>query len=96
MRFYWINDRIKKGQFRFFWIPGPEKLGVCHSKHHPTEHHIAVRTKYLHVPKLSLLQGCVSLTGTVVPTSLQSPAVNPTKRESQQAQLQRYFLECLS
>ena len=24
MRFYWINGRIKQGQFRFFWRPGPE------------------------------------------------------------------------
>ena len=23
MRFYWINNRIKQGQFRVFWRPGP-------------------------------------------------------------------------
>ena len=38
----------------------------------------------------------VDLTVTVSPTAQQSPAVTPTKRESQRAQLQRYFLECLS
>ena len=86
MRFYWINDRIKQGQFRVFWRPGPENLGDYHSKHHPPEHHIAVWSKYLHVPKLSLLQGCVNLT----------LRVNPTKQESQQAQLQRYFIGCVS
>ena len=37
----------------------------------------------------------VNLTFTVSPTAQQSPAVNPTKQESQQEQLKRYFLECL-
>ena len=86
MQLYWINGRIEQGQFRVFWRPGPEKLGDYHSKHHPSKHHIAVQSKYLHVSKLSFLQGCVNLT----------VRVNPTKRESQQAQLQCYFLECVS
>ena len=96
MRFYWINDRIKQGQFRVFWRPGSENLGNYHPKHHPTDHHIAVWSKYLHVPKLSSLQGCVNLTGMVSPTSQQSPALNPTKWEIHRSQLQHYFLECLS
>ena len=62
IRFYWINDRIKHGQFRVFWRPGPENLGDYHFKNNPPEHHIAVRSKYLHVPHLRSLQGCVNLT----------------------------------
>ena len=85
MRFYWINDRIEKGQFCVFWRPGPENLGDYHSKHHPPEHHRVFRSKYLHVPNLRSLQGCVNLT----------VRMNPTKRESQQAKLVRYFLECV-
>ena len=81
MRFYRINDRIKQGQFRVFWRPVPENLRGYHSKHHPPDHHIAVRCKYLHVPKLIFLQGCVNLT----------IRVNPNKRDIQRAQLQRYF-----
>ena len=73
MRFNWINDRIDQGQFRVLWRPGPENLGDYHFKHHPPEHQIAVRYKYLHVPNLWSLQGCVNLT----------VRVNPTKRESQ-------------
>ena len=73
MSFYRINKRIKQVQFRVFWIPGPENLRHYHSKHHLPEHHIAVRSKYLHVLKLRLLQGCVNLT----------VRVNPTKEESQ-------------
>ena len=84
--FYWINDRIEHGQFLVFWRPGPENLGDYHSKHHPPEHHIAVRSKYLHVPNLRLLQGCVNL---IV-------RVNPTKQDIQQAKLERYFLQCIS
>ena len=67
MRLYWIIYRIKQGLFRVFWIPGPENLGYYHYKHHPTEHHIDVRTKCLHVTLLILLQGCVNLTVTVSP-----------------------------
>ena len=68
MWFYWINDRIEQGQFFVFWRPGPENLGDYHSKHHPPEHHRAVFSKYLHVPNLRLLQGCVNLTVRVNPT----------------------------
>ena len=89
------NNRIKKEQFRVFWRPGPENLGDYNSKHHPPEHHIAVQSKYFHVPKLSSLQGCVNLTIMVSPIARQSPAVNPTKREIEQAQLKRYFLDCI-
>ena len=42
MRFYRIKDRIKQGKFQGFWRPGQENLGDYHSKHHTTEHHIAV------------------------------------------------------
>ena len=79
MRFYWINDRIEQGQFCVFWRPGPKNLGDYHSKHHPPEHHRAVRSKYLHVPNLLSLQGCVNLL----------VRVNPTKRENQRAKLER-------
>ena len=86
MRSYWINNVIEQGQFRVFWRPGPENLGEYHSKHHLPEHHRAVRSKYLHVPNLRSLQGCANLT----------VRVNPTKRESQRAKLERNFLECVS
>ena len=52
MRLYRINNRIEQGQFRVFWRPGTENLGDYHSKHHPPEHNITVRSKYLHVPNL--------------------------------------------
>ena len=68
MRFYWINERIEQGKLRVFWRPAPENLGDYNSKHHPPEHHIAVRSKYLHAPNLRLLQECVNLTVRANPT----------------------------
>ena len=79
MRFYWIKNRIKQGQFCVLWRLGPEKLGDYHSKHHPPEHHRAVRSKYLHVLNLRSLQGCSNLT----------VRVNTTKRDNQRAKLER-------
>ena len=38
----------------------------------------------------------VGRTARDIPTAQQIPAVNPAKREIQRAQLQRYFLECIS
>ena len=40
----------------------------------------------------------VSITITIraIPTTRQSPVLNPTKWESQREQLQRYFLDCVS
>ena len=96
MRFYWKNDRIKQGQFRVFLRPGPGNLVDYHPKYHPHEHHIYIQSKYLQVNKLSSLQGCVNLTIMESPTAQPTPVVSPTKREIQQAQLQRYFLECIS
>ena len=52
----------------------------------PPEHNIAVRSKYLHVPNLRSLQACVSLT----------VKMNPIKKNSQRAQLEQYFLGCVS
>ena len=39
------------------------------------------------------MQGCVNLTVRASPTAQQSTGVNPTKQDSHQAQLQRYFLD---
>ena len=33
MRFYWIQDRIKKDHFNVFWKQGTENLGEYFTKH---------------------------------------------------------------
>ena len=62
MRFYWVIDRIKQGQFRVYWQPGSTNIADYPTKHNSTEHHIKVRPLYLHEPqgKNSKLQGCVN------------------------------------
>jgi len=51
MRFYWIRDRVKQGQFRIHWQKGEVNLGDYMTKHHSAKHHKQVRPKYLHVKK---------------------------------------------
>jgi hypothetical protein len=49
-RFCWIRDRAHQGQFLAHWKKGSHNRGDCFSEHHPTSHHRAVRSSYLHVP----------------------------------------------
>jgi hypothetical protein len=38
MRFYWIKDRVKQGQFNVFWGPGYQDLPDYFTKHHSLPH----------------------------------------------------------
>ncbi|CAJ1934832.1 unnamed protein product [Cylindrotheca closterium] len=48
MRYYWVQDRVKQGQFNIFWAPGPTNLGDYYTKHHPIHHHQTHRPIMLH------------------------------------------------
>jgi len=50
MRFYWVRDRVRQGQFHIFWRPGSTNRADYFTKHHPASHHQAVRPTYLHLP----------------------------------------------
>ena len=74
MRFYWVRDRVKQGQFVIFWAPGSLNLADYHTKHHSPAHHRLMRSKYLHIPIAanavifpglapSVLRGCVDHPG---------------------------------
>jgi hypothetical protein len=39
MRFYWIKDRVKQGQFKIYWGPGFQNLADYFTKHHSPAHH---------------------------------------------------------
>jgi hypothetical protein len=39
MRFYWIRDRIKQGQFIIHWCVGKDNLTDYFTKHHYPAHH---------------------------------------------------------
>jgi hypothetical protein len=51
MRFYWVQDRVRQGQFHIFWKPGPSNLADYFTKHHAPIHHKQMRPIYLHCPK---------------------------------------------
>lgn len=50
MRFYWIRDRVRQGQFTIHWKKGILNKADYHSKHHPSSHHQLVRPSYLYEP----------------------------------------------
>jgi hypothetical protein len=39
MRFYWIKDRVKQGEFNVYWDPGYQNLADYITKHHSPAHH---------------------------------------------------------
>jgi hypothetical protein len=48
MRFYWIKDRVKQGQFNVYWGPGYQNLADYFTKHHSPVHHKRMRDIYIH------------------------------------------------
>jgi hypothetical protein len=72
MRFYWIKDRVKQGQFNVYWGPGYQNLADYFTKHHSPAHHKRMRDVYIHANERTInrkgirdsaLQGCVSTSG---------------------------------
>jgi hypothetical protein len=51
MRFYWIKDRVKQGQFQIYWGPGYQKLADYFTKHHSPAHHKRIRNVYIQADK---------------------------------------------
>jgi hypothetical protein len=48
MRFYWIRDRVRQGQYRIHWQQGSDNLADYFTKHHAPTHHRLKRPLYLH------------------------------------------------
>ena len=46
MRFHWIRDRVRQGQFLIYWGPGDENYADYVSKHHSPGHHTTMRPKF--------------------------------------------------
>jgi len=53
MRFYWLRDRKRQGQFHIFWQPGNTNRADYFSKHHAVNHHQTVHSTYLHTPAVT-------------------------------------------
>jgi hypothetical protein len=72
MRFYWIKDRVKQGQFNVYWGPGFQNLADYFTKHHSPAHHKRIRDVDIHADERlinrrgirdSALRGCVNTSG---------------------------------
>jgi hypothetical protein len=50
MRFYWIRDRVCKGQFKIYWSKSQTNRANYSSKYHPVSHHQTIRSTYLYSP----------------------------------------------
>ena len=63
MRFYWIRDRVKQGQFKVFWEAGATNFGDFYTKHHPPMYHRVMRPIHTYVEGISpeSLQGCIEI-----------------------------------
>jgi hypothetical protein len=72
MRFYWIKDSVKQGQFNVYRGPGFQNLADYFTKHHSPAHHKRIRDIYIHADERpinrkgirdSALGGCVYTSG---------------------------------
>ena len=48
VRFYWVQDHVRQGQFLIYWQPGSTNLVNYHTKHHSPALHRLICTTYLH------------------------------------------------
>jgi hypothetical protein len=72
MRFNWIKDRVKQGQFYVYWVPGYQHLADYFTKHHSPANHKIMREIYIHASEQpinrkgirdSALRRCVNTSG---------------------------------
>jgi hypothetical protein len=72
MRFYWIKDWVKQGQFKIYWRPGYQNLADYFTKHHSPAHQKRISNVYIHAGgrpinwkgiQDSALRGCVNTSG---------------------------------
>ena len=63
VRFYWLRDRAKQGQFYIYWESGKNNLGDYHTKKHPPQYHKQMRPIQTYIEGLSpeSLQGCIKI-----------------------------------
>jgi hypothetical protein len=53
MRFYWIRDRVKQGQFHIYWAPGKHNIADYFTKLHTGAHHQQERPYHVHTGQLA-------------------------------------------
>ena len=48
-RFYWLQDRVKQGEFRVFWASGKDNQADNYIKYHPSATHRRLRHIYTYI-----------------------------------------------
>jgi hypothetical protein len=51
MRFHWIHNHVRQGQFHIYWCKGILNKANYFMKHHPSQQHQAICSSNLHEPK---------------------------------------------
>jgi hypothetical protein len=51
MRFHWIRERVRQGQFTITWQPGMWNLADFFTKIHAVRHHLQVRRLLVNYPR---------------------------------------------
>lgn len=61
MRFHWIRDRVKQGQFQVLCLPGSSNREDYFSKNHSPTHHRKMRPMFLQLddPFNQSFRGCI-------------------------------------
>ena len=77
MRFYWIRDRVRQGQFQIYWSKGQTNRADYFSKHHPASHHQAIRSTYLYSPTNPTRNYFERLADTATVPSAKSLTIHP-------------------
>ncbi len=75
MRFYWVKDRVRNGDFIIHWRRGTDNMADYFTKHHSPSHHRLMRSTYFQLPSANavttrLSRGCVD----VFPAGTRKPA----------------------
>jgi hypothetical protein len=79
MRFHWIRDRVKQGQFHVYWEKSTHNLADYFTKHHPAEHHRAMRPLYLHTANYTVTE-CGE--GVLIPSGTAASTTEPSDRRT--------------
>ena len=67
MRYHFIRDRIKQGQFRIQWLPGANNLADYFTKIHPAAYYPTIRSKYVTDPPGTFEQQRIHLPDPIIP-----------------------------
>ena len=58
MRYHWIRDQVKLGNYSVTWAEGASNLADYFTKAHPVHHYVNMRSTYVHTPAPTTPRDC--------------------------------------